>query len=104
MYMHCKLSGVLPDDNDLENLIALGNFQPLIPLLQVDDLSAISKKRFRSEGEQGKGRYISAATKEKIQCLRCSKILKNTGKPHNIIACMNYANKMKVGDQNVIEI
>lgn len=45
MYMNCKLSGVLPDDNALENLIALGNFQPLEPLLRIDDMSTISKKR-----------------------------------------------------------
>ena len=100
MYMNRKLSGVLPDDNVLENMIAKGKFQPLRPVLKIDDFSAISRKRFRSEGENGKGRYISAATKDKIACPRCSKILKNTGKIHDIMACMKFANKSKVVDQH----
>ena len=69
-------------------------FENLKPITKIDEFSAISKKRIRSEGENGKGRYISSKIKDRIQCPRCSKIIKNTGKVHDIIACNNYALKL----------
>ena len=47
--------------------------------------------RIRSEGEQGKGRCIPSKSKDRVPCPRCSKILKNTGKKHDIVACNNHA-------------
>ena len=101
MNINSKHTGVLPDDNALENLMALGKFEPLVPMLKIDELSAISKKRFRSEGEHGKGRYISATTTGRIACPRCSMILKNTGRPHNNLACNKFAMKVKAGNQKL---
>jgi hypothetical protein len=102
MYRTCVLTGLVPDDNNVQNLKLTRSFQPLTPILHVDSRSSLTSKRIRSNGESTSGRAVKAHRKSKAPCPRCGKLLKDTGKMHDIRACLN-AQRKKGGEAPTTE-
>lgn len=101
---------ILVSMDDVDDLLVIGNYDPITPRTKLIGLTGKTTKRIRSTGDTAAGGGISQSTvhkKKKTVCTLCGRHLASNNVDHAYSdACVNYARKHKTGSlhtDNLIE-